>query len=247
MHATLQLLVVCAVGRFPLGLSEPPHIKEELCNDSLSAPTWNTNMTQTQPGLSSDPETDGGSGVTVKTEEGPWTSPLHHAQTVPLPPPGGNVLHKKQTEEKGIAGNRWTEEQMDLNSTLDCALPLCPLGVTVLQDSPGKVCKQQIGVPQKRPHGCPLCDRRFQSHFNLETHLRIHTGERPFSCPVCEKTFNRKDSMTNHMRIHLGETFCCSECGKCYSDKSNLRRHALSMHAGKGHLTRSLAESESHN
>lgn len=248
-------------GGFLIGAAEDqcesPHIKEkqdvknQLCsglrpNKRLSVPTWNTRLSspQPQPGVSGVPEPEKEHSICVKTEEGDaWTPTLHHTSPVPQPP-APVLLQHNQTEEEPLPHNTLTGEQLDMNQTVDCVFPLAPPGTARLhQDSMGKVCKRRgSGVSQKRPHECPLCGLRFQSHFNLETHLRVHTGERPFSCPVCEKTFNRKDSMANHMKIHLGETFCCSECGKHYSDKSNLRRHTLSVHTGKGHMSRPAAE-----
>ncbi|KAJ0055425.1 hypothetical protein NL108_018249 [Boleophthalmus pectinirostris] len=144
----------------------------------------------------------------------------------------GVFLQSEQQE--ALSHGAWADESLDLGSDPQDA-PASPGGGA---GSPAGGGASGGGASPagrsrrraRRVRECPLCGLRFQSTFNLETHLRVHTGERPFSCSVCGKTFNRKDSLNNHRKIHQGETFCCGVCGKRYSDKSNLRRHAITAH-----------------
>ncbi|XP_075703727.1 uncharacterized protein LOC142694540 [Rhinoderma darwinii] len=76
------------------------------------------------------------------------------------------------------------------------------------------------------------CGKPFTKISGLK-HRRIQTGEKPYSCSECGKCFTDKSHVVRHERSHTGEKpYSCSECGKCFTQKSYLNIHERS-HAGE--------------
>ncbi|XP_026284400.1 zinc finger protein 3-like [Frankliniella occidentalis] len=80
---------------------------------------------------------------------------------------------------------------------------------------------------------CKYCRKTCISKFELEKHLRVHTGKRPFKCETCEQTFTRKENLAVHIRTHTGEKpYVCDFCKQRFSLKHHLVTHTR-KHTGE--------------
>uniref|UniRef100_A0A3P8SB71 Zinc finger protein 341 n=1 Tax=Amphiprion percula TaxID=161767 RepID=A0A3P8SB71_AMPPE len=53
---------------------------------------------------------------------------------------------------------------------------------------------------------CNFCDKIFSKNFDLQQHIRSHTGEKPFQCIVCGRAFAQKSNVKKHMQTHKSVT-----------------------------------------
>ncbi len=54
----------------------------------------------------------------------------------------------------------------------------------------------------KKKLKCNYCDKSFSKNFDLNQHVRSHTGEKPFQCIVCGRAFAQKSNVKKHMQTH---------------------------------------------
>ncbi|XP_060572451.1 gastrula zinc finger protein xLCGF3.1-like [Ruditapes philippinarum] len=54
-------------------------------------------------------------------------------------------------------------------------------------------------------HRCPICGKLTQSRYQLEVHVRTHTGEKPYRCTLCEKRFSHKSNIKRHLLSQHGD------------------------------------------
>ncbi|XP_035209445.1 zinc finger protein 341-like isoform X1 [Stegodyphus dumicola] len=56
----------------------------------------------------------------------------------------------------------------------------------------------------KKDHklNCAYCWKSFTKNFDLQQHIRCHTGEKPFQCIVCGRAFAQKSNVKKHMQTH---------------------------------------------
>lgn len=73
----------------------------------------------------------------------------------------------------------------------------------------------------EKDYSCRSCGKGFTQRGNLKTHERsVHTKEKPYACNICGKAFSQKGNMVTHLRTHnKDDRFPCDLCGKTFSQK----------------------------
>ncbi|KAI9473660.1 MAG: hypothetical protein EXX96DRAFT_578844 [Benjaminiella poitrasii] len=61
--------------------------------------------------------------------------------------------------------------------------------------------KETLPVIKAKQFSCCLCPRAFARKYDLQRHIRVHTGAKPYSCLNCRKLFARTDALRRHLRM----------------------------------------------
>jgi len=88
----------------------------------------------------------------------------------------------------------------------------------------------------EKPFACHFCEACFVSKDNLESHQSTHNQNKLFKCSACSLTFKHRNSVYAHVkRVHSAtRTVICEVCDAGFRTEAQLKKHALSCHAGKG-------------
>ena len=102
-------------------------------------------------------------------------------------------------------------------------------------------CETDLEFDNNKPVGCPSCEVRFVSRWNMKQHFEsVHVIE-PLECKWCAKTLNGTRNLKRHITsVHdkkksdtLQTKFACNICEKLFKDKRILIRQIDAVHEKK--------------
>ena len=79
---------------------------------------------------------------------------------------------------------------------------------------------------------CNHCGKSFKKMFQLQNHIRTHTGDKPYVCHICAGAFSQETTLRTHMRTHSGvKPFKCGQCSESFNVSSALTTHRMWKHS----------------
>ncbi|CAH2062220.1 unnamed protein product, partial [Iphiclides podalirius] len=93
--------------------------------------------------------------------------------------------------------------------------------------------KAHGGQAKVKPSKCPVCDARFEHHYEKMKHLReMHGIAHNHPCKACGAVFTTRKSLYFHTRKQHTSALTCEVCDRPFAERNHLKKHmAVHTHA----------------
>ncbi|XP_055626439.1 zinc finger protein 436-like [Toxorhynchites rutilus septentrionalis] len=156
---------------------------------------------------------------------------LRHIQSVHenQKPVQGNNSKKFLCTECGKCFQRLRHLEEHANSHAGIRPFVCECGLSFTQQS-GLNLHIRAKHKNQKSYICKICRKSFSQATHLKHHELIHSNRKEHECTVCKHRFRVKSNLVAHMRIHRKHPYCCSECGREFTQSASLEQHMATDH-----------------
>ena len=103
---------------------------------------------------------------------------------------------------------------------------ICSNQFTEYDDLLNHMRQDHKSTSEKQEYSCQLCDKSFNTLFNIMRHAKTHDENATHACSVCGKKYGMGNDLIDHVLRHENyKPFSCKTCDKSFLKQYKLKKH----------------------